>query len=94
MIKGRGSVIIYNYAAAFCLKIKCVNVLGGFLKKLVLSVITGFVSLALAGVIFIMGCLLYSKFQTKEMGAPMIAEPIVVESVSYDRYAYQQLDDE
>ena len=64
------------------------------MKKLVLSVITGFVSLALAGVIFIMGCLLYSKFQTKEMGTPMIAEPIVVESVSYDRYAYQQLDDE
>ena len=33
-------------------------------------------------------------FQKTEISAPMVDEPVVVESVSYDRYAYQHVDEE
>ncbi len=46
--------------------------------------------------IFFLGYYLFNEFKEfrkDEATSSMMAEPIVVESVSYDRYAYQQLDD-
>lgn len=61
-----------------------------FLSLLIKTIITLIIITAL---IFI-GTYVYKYLQDSEsVVTPMIAEPEVVESVSYDRYAYQQLDD-
>ncbi|SDB47694.1 Transglutaminase-like superfamily protein [Pseudobutyrivibrio sp. YE44] len=64
------------------------------MKRLIRAFISTLISLILASVIFVLGCYVLNRYKSDEVISPMLDEPVVVESVSYDRYAYQQLSDE
>ncbi|MBR5636599.1 MAG: hypothetical protein IKW81_06690 [Pseudobutyrivibrio sp.] len=64
------------------------------MKRLVNFLIRTLLSLIFATSIFLLASFLLEKYKEKEVVAPMVEEPVVVTSVSYDRYAYQHLDEE
>ncbi len=68
------------------------------MKKLITGIIRLIVATLVAGIIYVGGVylleLINPAYMLKENMKPMMAEPIKVDSVSFDRYAYNQLNEE
>lgn len=66
------------------------------MKRLVRFLFRTLTSLVIAAGIFAIACYFLQNYKVKDLtqSNPMLDEPVVVESVSFDRYAYQHIDEE
>ncbi len=64
------------------------------MKKLLNAITTLIISLILACAIIVFGSQVLNKVTDEGSTSSMLEKPVLVETVSYDRYAYQQLDDD
>lgn len=64
------------------------------MRRLIRTITSTIITLLFISGLFLLGSYIYGRLNQQESYTPMLAEPVAVESVSYDRYAYQQLDDD
>ena len=64
------------------------------MKRFIRALFSTITSVVFSIALFYLGLYVYRQLNTDKEISTMLEEPVVVESVSYDRYAYQQLDDD